>query len=60
METKYILAMVLVITIGGISLYRRYMKKKVGQNSFKKQDAEYSSKMSNKDIDDYEPYAKKY
>lgn len=54
------MAMVLVITIGGISLYRRYMKKKVGQNSFKKQDAEYSSKMSNKDIDDYEPYAKKY
>jgi hypothetical protein len=58
MESKDILVIVLVITVFGISIYRKYMKKnKPGQ--YKQKPGHTGSSFSSVRDDDYEPYSKK-
>ena len=60
MESKDIIVFVLVITVTGISLYRRYLKKRnTGRSRTEKLNSSVLGGSLSKEEDNYEPYIKK-
>ncbi len=60
MESKDIILFILIFSVAGISLYRKYVKKNQGGKPFQKPGSTGNTSSSFSSVkDDYEPYSKK-